>query len=90
MICELTGKCPENNLYYDINNQARELMHYHGGQWCPIYSVGSTWISGGGIDGDTLRLALDDLERHSSNIYPEKDEALEILICNLGYQLNPF
>ena len=41
---------------------ALKLLEWHGGQWSPLYSVGSTWLAGKEVPPDIIEDAIKELE----------------------------
>jgi len=41
---------------------ALKLLEWHGGQWSPLYSVGSTWLAGKDVPSEIIYEAIEELE----------------------------
>ena len=50
---------------------ALELLEWHGGQWSPLYSVGSSWFAGKDVPNNIIEDAILELEENIQNIIKE-------------------
>lgn len=60
-------KIIKTSQYHEQENSQRKqlalkLLDWHGGQWSPLYSVGSSWLAGRDVPSDVIQEAIQELE----------------------------
>lgn len=89
------------NIFANTDNRkelALKLMDWHGGQFSPLYSVGSSWLAGKDVPNNIIEEAIKELEDIAQKKvnYPQNitdENIMEIkqlqqeLKRNMGYDL---
>ena len=64
-------KSEKYKLSFEFNSRkelAYKLLDWHGGQWSPLYSVGSSWSAGKDVPREIVEQAIQELEDNIQGI----------------------